>query len=85
MRIRGRRLLHMCGTSGGPCCARGGCRAGLRLRHWRQAVWFDVCVVSSLAADTMLHEGHSFDGSEVVQACVLVSTNYLILVACLVQ
>ena len=34
----------------GTCCARGGCRAGLRLRPWWQAVWFDVCVVSSLAA-----------------------------------
>ena len=29
---------------------RGGCRAGLRLLPWWQAVWFDVCVVSSLAA-----------------------------------
>ena len=34
----------------GICCARGGCRAGLCLRPWWQAVWFDVCVVSSLAA-----------------------------------
>ena len=34
----------------GTCCARGGCRAGLRLLHWWHAVWFDVCVVSSLAA-----------------------------------
>ena len=31
-------------------CARGGCRAGLRLQPWWQVVLFDVCVVSSLAA-----------------------------------
>ena len=34
----------------GTCCARGGRRAGLLLLHWWHAVWFDVCVVSSLAA-----------------------------------
>ena len=42
--------LQLCVCWDGTCCARGGCHAGLRLRPWWQAVWFDVCVVSSLAA-----------------------------------
>ena len=42
--------LQLCVRWDGTYCARGGCRAGLRLLHWWHAVWFDVCVVSSLAA-----------------------------------
>ena len=45
-----RRLVFSCVCWDGTCCARGGCRAGLRLRPWWQAVWFAVCVVFSLAA-----------------------------------
>ena len=45
-----RLVLSLCVGWDGTCCARGGCRAGLPLLHWWHAVWFDVCVVSSLAA-----------------------------------
>ena len=46
-----RRLVFTsCVRWDGTCCARGGCRAGLRLLHWWHAVWCNVCVVSSLAA-----------------------------------
>ena len=64
-------VFSLCVRWDGTCCARGGCRAGLRLLHCWHAVWFDVCVVSSLAACTAPRLGGCFLAPRAVWlACV---------------